>query len=77
MVSTFKKKLLKGTVIVIMISNRQYRHFMNMTFDLSRSHNRFFVNFSKTIRDTDSSCITDLYEIIYELSFNAMTYDLG
>ena len=30
---------------------------MNMTFDLSRSDNRFFTNISKNIGDTDLTCI--------------------
>ena len=59
--------------MLIMISSHHYRHFMNMTIDLSR----FFANISKNITDTGLTSIMDIKEIIYELSFNAITYDLG
>ena len=53
--------------------------FGDMIFDLeprSKGQMDFFSNISKTMRDRDSICIVDIYEIISGLSFGAMTFDL-
>ena len=50
---------------------------MTLTLDdLESSKILFFPIISETIIDRDSICIMDIYQIIYGLSFGAMTFDL-
>ena len=72
-----KKSSFKSSSLWKTIDSHLKLWFTNMTSDLERSYHMFSANISKTMRDTDMVCITDIYEIIYGLSFYAMTFDLG